>query len=159
MEGWYAGASDGSPVESGWYDGLVSEAYSGFIRLGKIIVVFTGAALLISLLGLTAMSIYFIAQRKRDMAIRKVFGSSSLGERMRLMRFSLVSILVSLVLAVPLAVFGVVQIDRIVTYESAFPWWVPLAAFVAVTLISLGSVWLISLKATRENPVENLKTE
>ena len=75
------------------------------------------------------------------------------------MRFSLVSILVSLVLAVPLAVFGVVQIDRIVTYESAFPWWVPLAAFVAVTLISLGSVWLISLKATRENPVENLKTE
>ena len=55
--------------------------------------------------------------------------------------------------------FGVVQIDRIVTYESAFPWWVPLAAFIAVTLISLGSVWLISLKATRENPVENLKTE
>ena len=127
--------------------------------MNRLMGIFTGAALLISLLGLTAMSIYFIAQRKRDMAIRKVFGSSSLGERMRLMRFSLVSILVSLVLAVPLAVFGVVQIDRIVTYESAFPWWVPLAAFVAVTLISLGSVWLISLKATRENPVENLKTE
>ena len=155
----YSEAIDGIPFESRWYDGLVNESYSDFIRLGKIIVVFTGAALLISLLGLTAMSIYFIAQRKRDMAIRKVFGSSSLGERMRLMRFSLVSILVSLVLAVPLAVFGVVQIDRIVTYESAFPWWVPLAAFVAVTLISLGSVWLISLKATRENPVENLKTE
>ena len=155
----YSEAIDGIPFESRWYDGLVNESYSDFIRLGKIIVVFTGAALLISLLGLTAMSIYFIAQRKRDMAIRKVFGSSSSGERMRLMRFSLVSIGVSLVLAVPLAVFGVVQIDRIVTYESAFPWWVPLAAFVAVTLISLGSVWLISLKATRENPVENLKTE
>ena len=145
--------------DSQWYDVQLRGLYSDFYRMNRLMGIFTGAALLISLLGLTAMSIYFIAQRKRDMAIRKVFGSSSSGERMRLMRFSLVSIGVSLVLAVPLAVFGVVQIDRIVTYESAFPWWVPLAAFIAVTLISLGSVWLISLKATRENPVENLKTE
>jgi asparagine synthetase A len=44
-------------------------------------------------LGLTAMSIYFISQRKRDMAIRKVFGSSAGMERARLLRFSLLSLL------------------------------------------------------------------
>ena len=122
-------------------------------------IIFTCAALLISLLGLTAMSIYFIAQRKRDMAVRKVFGSSSSGEMKRLMRFSLVSLLISLVIAIPLMIFGVRQIDKIVTFDSAFPWWVPLVSIATVSLISLISVFFISLKATRENPVNNLKTE
>ena len=68
--------------------------------MNKLIGIFTGAAFLISLLGLTAMSIYFIAQRKRDMAIRKVFGSSSLEEQKRLMKYSLHSIAISLAIAV-----------------------------------------------------------
>jgi len=46
-----------------------------------------------------------------------------------------------------------------VTFDSTFPWWVPVASIITVALISLVSVYLISLKATRENPVENLKTE
>lgn len=105
------------------------------------------------------MSIYFIAQRKRDIAIRKVFGSSTVSEMRRLMLFSLTSLTISLLVSIPLIVFGVYQIDKIVTYESTFPWWIPITAFLIVTLISLGSVYLVSHKATRENPVNNLKTE
>jgi putative ABC transport system permease protein len=122
-------------------------------------IVFTCSALLISLLGLIAMSIYYITQRKRDIAIRKVFGSSSMGEQSRLLRFSFVSILFSLLIAIPLILIGISQIDKAVTYESSFPIWVPVVAFVVVVVISLGSVWLISMNATRENPVNNLKTE
>ena len=145
--------------ESEWYDKQIRNLYSDFSRMNSLMIIFTCAALLISLLGLTAMSIYFIAQRKRDMAVRKVFGSSSSGEMKRLMRFSLVSLLISLVIAIPLMIFGVRQIDKIVTFDSAFPWWVPLVSIATVSLISLISVFFISLKATRENPVNNLKTE
>ena len=145
--------------DSAWYDDQMHALYSDFNRLNRLMLIFTGAALLISLLGLTAMSLYFIAQRKRDMAIRKVFGSSSLGEQERLIKFSLGSLGISLVIAVPLMIFGVHQIDKIVTFDSTFPWWVPIASVLIVSLISLVSVYLISRKATRENPVENLKTE
>lgn len=145
--------------ESAWYGDQLRDLYADFSRMNRLMLVFTGAALLISLLGLTAMSLYFIAQRKRDMAIRKVFGSSSLGEQERLMKFSLGSLGISLVIAIPLMLFGVHQIDKIVTFDSTFPWWVPVASITVVALISLVSVYLISLKATRENPVENLKTE
>ena len=145
--------------ESAWYGDQLRDLYADFSRMNRLMLVFTGAALLISLLGLTAMSLYFIAQRKRDMAIRKVFGSSSLGEQERLMKFSLGSLGISLAIAVPLMIFGVHQIDKIVTFDSTFPWWVPVASIITVALISLVSVYLISLKATRENPVENLKTE
>lgn len=104
------------------------------------------------------MSIYFIAQRKRDIAVRKVFGSDSRSEMLRLMKFSSASLAVSLIIGLPLMYIGIQQIDKIVTYSS-FPWWVPVAAFLIVALISLASVWLISRKAVRENPVLNLKTE
>ena len=145
--------------ESAWYGDQLRDLYADFSRMNRLMLIFTGAALLISLLGLTAMSLYFIAQRKRDMAIRKVFGSSSLGEQERLMKFSLGSLGISLVIAVPLMIFGIRQIDKIVTFDSTFPWWVPIASVLIVSLISLVSVYLISRKATRENPVENLKTE
>ena len=145
--------------ESAWYGDQLRDLYADFSRMNRLMLVFTGAALLISLLGLTAMSLYFIAQRKRDMAIRKVFGSSSLGEQERLMKFSLGSLGISLAIAVPLMLFGVHQIDKIVTFDSAFPWWVPIASIAFIAFVSLASVYLISRKATRENPVENLKTE
>ena len=69
------------------------------------------------------------------------------------------SLAVSLLIGLPLMYIGIQQIDKIVTYESSFPWWVPVAAFLIVALISLASVWLISRKTVRENPVLNLKTE
>ena len=148
-----------APYQSEWYHEQMYNQYSDLFRMNKLIGIFTGAAFLISLLGLTAMSIYFIAQRKRDMAIRKVFGSSSLEEQKRLMKFSLHSIAISLVIAIPLMIVGIRSINHIVEYESTFPWWVPISAIFIVSLISLLSVYLISRKATRENPVENLKTE
>ena len=55
--------------------------------------------------------------------------------------------------------YGIEQIEKIVKFDTAFYWWVPVAAFAVVAAVSLLSVWLISRKAVRENPVENLKTE
>ena len=155
----YSKIIDGYPFDSEWYDALVQKIYEDITRMNHLILIFTCAALVISLLGLTAMSIYFIAQRKRDIAVRKVFGSDSRSEMLRLMKFSSASLAVSLIIGLPLMYIGIQQIDKIVTYESSFPWWVPVAAFLIVALISLASVWLISRKAVRENPVLNLKTE
>lgn len=155
----YSRVIDGYPFESKWYDTLMQDIYENISRMRQLIRIFTCAALVISLLGLTAMSIYFIAQRKRDIAIRKVFGSDSRHEMLQLMKFSAVSLVISLLIAIPLMYMGIHQIDKIVTYESSFPWWVPIASFLIVSLISLASVWLISRKAVRENPVCNLKTE
>ena len=149
----------GIPFESKWYADEMKEVYKDLLYMRTTIVAFTCAALLISLLGLTAMSIYFISQRKRDMAIRKVFGSSAGMERARLLRFSLLSLLAGMLLAVPLAWFGVQQIDGILHYSPMAMWGVFGVAFLLVALISLGSVCLISWGAVRENPVNHIKTE
>lgn len=159
LDALYSEIIDGAPFESKWYGDEMREKYQDLWHLHTLILAFTCAALLISLLGLTAMSIYFISQRKRDIAIRKVFGSSAGMERARLLRFSLLSLLVGVVCAVPLSWFGVQQIDRILHYSPTTMWGVFGIAFLLVALISLGSVCLISWKAVRENPVNNIKTE
>lgn len=159
LDALYSKLIDGQPFNSQWYGQEVKDTYDDISRINKLIYIFTGAALIISLLGLTAMSIYFITQRKRDMAVRKVFGSTVSNELRILMGFSFKSLLISLLIAIPLMWLGIHHIYKLVPFEGTFPWWIPIASFLTVTIISLGSVYLISLKATRENPVNNLKTE
>ncbi|WP_300729579.1 ABC transporter permease [uncultured Bacteroides sp.] len=155
----YAEILDGIPFDSKWYEDEIKDSYADLTRLKSVMFIFTGAALVISLLGLTAMSVYFISQRKRDIAIRKVFGSTSANEQVKLMKFSFYSTCWGLVLAIPLTIYGIHHINKIVTVSFGFPWWVPVVSFVGVTLISLASVWFISRRAVRENPINNLKTE
>ena len=155
----YSETIEGIPFESEWYHNQVKAIYKDLTNLQHTIGIFTGAALLISLLGLTAMSLYFIAQRKRDMAIRKVFGSSSRQEMKRLIQFAFSSLVISIIIALPLAYIGIMQINRITHYQSTMPWLSGIIAFITVTAISLGSVYLISRNATHENPIKNLKTE
>ena len=159
LDSLYAEVFEGMPFESRWYDDLLNDSYENVFRLRKIVGIFACVALLITLLGLTAMSLYFIAQRRHDMAIRKVFGSDSRRETAALMRFAMSSLAFGAVLSVPLMWFGITRMDDMIGYDAPFPWWIPLAAFAVVAAVSLLSVWLISRKAVRENPVENLKTE
>ena len=160
VERLYARLAGDIPFESTWYEDLMREQYEGISQTSNLVSVFTFAALVISLLGLTAMSIYFISQRKRDIAIRKVFGSSSRDEMLRLIRFTMESLLLSLIIAIPLIWLGVKKINEVLPVPGySMPWWVPLAGFAIVVIISLLSVFVISKQATEENPVRNLKTE
>ena len=147
------------PCDSQWYDVMTDQLYTPVYRLAKLMTAFTFAALVIALLGLSAMNLYYISQRKRDMAVRKVFGSENLREQWSLMRFSFVSLGFSLLISLPLMWIGVKQIDKIVTYDAPFPVWVVVGAILFVTLVTLCSVFLISYKAVRENPIQHIKTE
>ena len=153
----YAQLAGDVSFDSQWYEDMMREQYEGISQTSQLVSVFTFAALVISILGLTAMSIYFIAQRKRDIAIRKVFGSTSRNEMLHLIRFSGLSLLASLVIAIPLIWIGVKKIQDILPIEGfSMPWWTPLAGFAIVALVSLLSVFVISKQATEENPVNNL---
>lgn len=149
------------PYDSNWYHELVEDQYQHFIRVEKMMLIFTGTALLISLLGLVAMNIYYVSQHKRDMAIRKVFGSDSRREMLRLQRVQLQSLGVSLLIAALPAYFGLRWIDNFLPYEGGSTWQVAAAvvAVVFITAVSVVSVWLIGLKAVSENPIKYLTKE
>ena len=156
----YSGLANGIPFTSRWYSDIVKEQYKQVSMLSKTIGVFTFAALVISLLGLTAMSIYFITQHERDMAIRKVFGSTNRIEMLSLMKSTLHSLFISLAIAIPLIWIGIKKLNDLIPVEGFnCPWWIVLLAIAFVAVVSLASVYGISYKAINENPIDNIKTE
>ncbi len=137
---------------------ITQEDFEDEIRTSRIVSLFAFIAIVISLLGLVAMSTYFIQQRRREIALRKVFGSTGRQIRARLIRSFLVYVGVAFVVAVPVVWYFMSQ--WISQYSYRITWWpfVPLAGAI-VLLISFCAVAVQSHVAANENPVKNIKQE
>lgn len=137
------------------YELMMAKTVS-FIRLVEI---FMLLAVLLSLMGLVAMSIYFSEQRSKDIAIRKVFGGTILTETIASVRSYVIMLLAAAIIGVPVAVYlsGL--------YLEQFPnriencWWIYLLAVLISFAISVSSVLWQTIKAARINPAMELKKD
>ena len=136
----------------------IAEIFEKDIRTSKIVSLFAFIAIIISLLGLVAMSTYFIQQRAREIAVRKVFGSTGNQIRVRLIRTFMLYVGIAFVIAVPIVVHFMSK--WIEQYSYRIVWWPWIvAAGVIVMLISLAAVAVQSWMASNENPVKNIRQE
>ena len=144
----------GSP----FVDKFVQARFEQELRTTKIVSLFAVIAIIISLLGLVAMSTYFIQQRTREIAIRKVFGSTGNQIRLRLIRTFMLYVGIAFVIAVPIVVHFMSK--WIEQYSYRIVWWPWIvAAGAIVMLISFAAVAVQSWMASNENPVKNIRQE
>ena len=143
---------------SPFVDKYVQARFKQELRTTKIVSLFAFIAIIISLLGLVAMSTYFIQQRAREIAVRKVFGSTGNQIRVRLIRTFMLYVGIAFVIAVPIIVHFMSK--WIEQYSYRIVWWPWIvAAGVIVMLISLAAVAVQSWMASNENPVKNIRQE
>ena len=136
----------------------IEQKFDQEIRTTKIVSLFAFIAIIISLLGLVAMSTYFIQQRAREIAVRKVFGSTGNQIRIRLIRTFMLYVGIAFIIAVPIIVHFMSK--WIEQYSYRIIWWPWIvAAGVIVMLISLAAVAVQSWMASNENPVKNIRQE
>ena len=139
-------------------DKQIEQKFDQEIRTSKIVSLFAFIAIIISLLGLVAMSTYFIQQRAREIAVRKVFGSTGNQIRIRLIRTFMLYVGIAFIIAVPIVVYF--MSEWIEQYSYRIVWWPWIvAAGVIVMLISLAAVAVQSWMASNENPVKNIRQE
>lgn len=142
----------------GWYiDQNIRRHFDSQIRLAKIVVIFAGIAILISLLGLLAMSTYFIQQRSQEVAIRKVFGSDNSGILVRLVGTFLMYVGIAFVIATPVSGYFMRQWLADYSYRITLSPLIFIAAGLFCLLISFFAVFFQSRKAANANPVESVK--
>ncbi len=142
----------GKYVEQRIYDQFELER-----RMAQIVGIFTLIAIVISVLGLLAMSTYFIQQRSMEIAVRKVFGSTSGEVLSRLVGNFLRQVLVALVIAVPLIWYiGSWWLGHYVYRISLSPLFF-LAAGAFSVLVALVTVFWQSRRAANTNPVVSIK--
>jgi len=137
----------------------IAETFEDQQNTLRIVSLFTLIAIVISVLGYVGLSLFFIRQRKKEIAIRKVMGSTS-GEVLLLMlRTFAVPMLVSFVIAVPVSYYIMSDWLSNFSYRIALSPWIFAATGFTCFIISLLTVVIQSWRAASENPVNNIKTE
>ena len=125
----------------------------------KLLEIFAILAVLLSVLGLVAMSTYFASEREKGIAIRKVFGGTMAGETRRNITEYMIITIVGSVVAVPVAWFFCERYLEEFAYRIDMTVWPFIVAVMLSLVISLTSVLWQTLRAARTNPAEALKKE
>lgn len=138
---------------------ILQQMFVSQIRIMRLLTVFAVVALIVSMLGLLAMSTYYIQQRRKEVAIRKVFGSTNYKVLRRLLRQFVVYVAVAFVVAAPIIYkLGSDWLSQF-SYRISLSPWIFIAAGGFCLVISLLAVLIQSWLAANENPINNIKTE
>ena len=121
--------------------------------------IFMLLSVLLSFMGLVAMSTYYSDESISDIAIRKVYGSTMEDETVTSVWKYTKVVILSCIIAIPLAVYACDRyLDRFV-YRADNVWWVYVLTTLAIVTISVAAVFVQTLRAARTNPAESLKKE
>lgn len=137
----------------------IEDSFQEQQRIAKIIVIFSFIAVLLSLLGLLAMSTYFIRQNSRTMAVRKVFGSSNRLILFRLVGTFLLYVIIAFIIATPVSWYIMEKWLANYSYRISLYPWIFMAAGLFCLFISFITVYWQSYKAANTNPVISIKAE
>ncbi|WP_027126512.1 ABC transporter permease [Gelidibacter mesophilus] len=148
-----------TPFVFTFVDKEVEKLYAEEKRLGKISVVFTSLAILISCLGLFGLISFVAEQKKKEIGIRKVLGASVQNVVRLLTKDFLRLVGIAFIIATPLAYIVMQNWLEDFPYRIAIEWWVFVIAGAAALIITLLTVSFQAIKAAVANPVKSLRTE
>lgn len=142
---------------------FVDDAFNAMFRseklVGNLSKIFALLAIIISCLGLFGLSAYTAEQRRKEIGIRKVLGSSVSGIVRLLSKDFMGLVLVAIVLAIPLAWWAMQNWLESFAYRIEITWWVfPIAGIIAI-VIALITVSFQSIRVALLNPVKSLRSE
>jgi len=105
------------------------------------------------------MSTYFAAENTKEIAIRKVFGSSVEKETLRAVKSYMLMVLVACAIGLPLAIWAAgVYLQRFAFRIEGYGWVFAAALLISVAIAFATVLWQ-TLKAARTNPALELKKE
>ena len=124
-----------------------------------LVLCFMVISILISALGLFAMSISYTEQQSKRAALCKVMGASIRSVVFELSRnFMLLSVMAT-VIAVPVSIQAMQHYLEEFYYRIEFPWHILFIAVGATWTIAFLSIIGQTLKVARRNPIESIQTE
>ncbi len=137
----------------------LGEQYAKERRLATVVGLFTLLSVVIALMGVFGIVLFETQHRRREVAVRKVMGATT-AEILRLFnRHYIQLVVVSFVIAAPLSLWIVRRWIASFAYRTPIHWWVFAAAFVAVLLVTIGTVTFCSWRTAGENPADSVKSE
>jgi putative ABC transport system permease protein len=147
------------PLEYKFVDEQFNKMFSNEMQISKVSGVFAVLTIFISSLGLFGVATFTAERRIKEVGIRKVLGASVIGIAGLLSKDFLQLVLISCLIAFPVAWQIMHNWLQNYEYRTAISWWIFLLAGLGVIFISLFTVSFQAIKAAVANPVKSLRTE
>ena len=143
--------------------GFIADILSGRLEDVKaqlsLVRAFMLLSLLLSILGLVAMSSFYADESSKDIAIRKVFGSTLESEIRKTVLEYLILLGVAAVIAIPISIRLASRLMEQYSYRISGYGWVFVVTVLIATMVAFLSILWQTLKAARTNPAIELKKE
>jgi putative ABC transport system permease protein len=147
------------PFSYSFMDETIAKLYETEQKTAALVRAVMVLAIFISCLGLLGLSLFTARRKAAEISIRKVLGATTADIAALLNRGFIGLVLLSLLIASPIAWWLTDHWLRDFAYRTPVAWWVfPLAGAGAI-LIALTTVSFQSIRAAMANPVKNLRTE
>ncbi len=159
VEGVFKRYNPGSPFDYKFNDDDYAQKFADEQRIGNLASFFTILAIFISCLGLFGLASFVAEQRKKEIGVRKVLGASTFNLWQMLSKEFAFLVIISCVIAIPLAWYYLTNWLQNYQYKTDISWWVFLLSCFGALAVTLITVSFQAIKAALANPVKSLRTE
>ncbi|MCB2195588.1 MAG: ABC transporter permease [Bacteroidetes bacterium] len=147
------------PFELNFLDDHFEEQYASEIQFGKVFMIFAIISIFLACLGLFALASFMLLKRTKEIGVRKALGSSTRAIVLLLTKELVLWVIISNIIAVPLAYFFMNKWLNSFVYKTSISWWIFVIAILTSLIISLLTILYQTLTTARKNPVESLRYE
>lgn len=147
------------PFDYVFTDESYANKFKSTEQMGKLASLFAGLTIFISCLGLFGLAAYMAESRIKEIGVRKVLGASVFTITSLLSKDFLKLVLISFVIATPIAWYFMNGWLSEFSYRIGIEWWVFALAGFASAMIALLTVGYQAISAARSNPVKSLRSE
>jgi len=148
-----------SPFKASFTDEEFAKKFGNEKRTGTIAAFFAALAIFISCLGLFGLASFVAEQRVKEIGIRKVLGASVSNIWSLLSKEFVLLVVISSVLAIPLAYYYMTKWLKQYDFHAAVTWEVCAVAALGALGITALTVSFQAIKAAIANPVKSLRAE
>lgn len=148
-----------SPFKYNFNEENFNSLYQSEINMRSVLSAFTFLSVLVACLGLFGLASFSIKQRFKEIGIRKVLGSSTSAIVQLISKDFLKLVIISFVIAAPIAWYGMNKWLQDYAYKINISWWVFALAGGMALIIAFSTVAFQAIKAANANPVKSLRTE
>ena len=138
---------------------MIDNCFVDESRILRIVLIFTLLSMLVSGLGLFAMSSYYMQQQRRSVAVKKVFGADYNGVLRELVLSFMKMVGVAFVIGIPVAWLVVHRWLEGYSHRISLSWWIFVLAGLVVLLMAFIAVIWQSVRTAKANPANVLKKE
>ena len=148
-----------TPFKFSFLDEDVQRQYAAETRWNKV---FTGATIfiiVIACLGLFGLIALTLAERTKEIGVRKILGASIMEITWMVARQFIVMLLIASIIAVPLVIYGMNDWLSNFAYQIDIQWFIFFAAIIGTAFLALFTTAIQTIKAALKNPVDALRTD